>query len=72
MMRWNPTTMTESSEADNSEVVHNLFDTVVGVVARLGTQSVLLAVTIALIVATVIFGLSTGDALAGGRWCPSC
>lgn len=72
MMRWTPNTTTETTADRDAVAVQGLIDTVVGVVARMGTQSVLLAVTIALIVATVVFGLSTGDALAGGRWCPSC
>jgi len=75
MMRWTPSTTTDVSEVSHDRdggIVQELFDSVVGVVAQIGSRSVLLAVMVALVVLTLVFGLSTQDALAGANWCRSC
>jgi len=72
MMRWTPNTTTESSEVRDAGAAQELFDAVVGAVAGLGTRSVVFAVMVALIVVTLVFGLTTQDAMAAGQWCPKC
>ncbi len=75
MMRWTPNATTEVSEVSqdrDATVIQELFDSVVGVVAGMGARSVIVAVMVAVIVLTLVFGVSTQDALAGGNWCPKC
>ncbi|HEU0113668.1 MAG TPA: hypothetical protein VFQ80_03290 [Thermomicrobiales bacterium] len=70
MMRWTPEPATESTEAEEPSSVQYLLDAVVVTLARLNSRSFYLMFLLALIVLTVLFGLSTQDSLAGGRWCP--
>ena len=72
MMRWTPSTPTDVSEVSEDNVVREFLASVVGAVAGMGGRSVVVAVMVALIVLTLVFGVSTEDALAGGNWCPRC
>jgi hypothetical protein len=72
MMRWTPSTTTDVSEVSEDNVVREFLASVVGAVAGMGGRSVVVAVMVALIVLTLVFGVSTEDALAGGNWCPRC
>jgi hypothetical protein len=71
-MRWTPSTTTDVSEVSEDNVVREFLASVVGAVAGMGGRSVVVAVMVALIVLTLVFGVSTEDALAGGNWCPRC
>ncbi len=75
MMRWTPNTTTDVSEVSHGRdagIVQELFDSVVGMVAQIGSRSVLLTVMVALVVLTLVFGMSVTDALAGANYCRSC
>jgi hypothetical protein len=72
MMRWTPENTTESPEATEPNSVQYLLDAVVVTLARLNSRSFFLMALLALVVLTVLFGLSTQDSLAGARWCPHC
>ncbi|HET7094575.1 MAG TPA: hypothetical protein VFI22_13875 [Thermomicrobiales bacterium] len=72
MMRWTPDTVAESTEAEESSSTQYLLDAVFVTLARLNSRSFLLMVLLAMVVLTVLFGLSTQDSLAGARWCPRC
>jgi hypothetical protein len=72
MMRWTPNTTTDVSEVREDGVVQEFLASVVGAVAGLGGRSVVVAAMVALIVLTLVFGLSADDALAGARYCKLC
>jgi hypothetical protein len=72
MMRWTPENVTESTEATEPSSVQYLLDAVLVTLGRLNTRSLLLMVLLALVVATLVFGLSTQDSMAQLRWCPKC
>lgn len=75
MMRWTPNATADVSEVSQDRgpvAVQALLDAVVDVVARMGGRSVLLGVMVALVVLTLVFGLSVDDALAGANYCRSC
>ena len=42
------------------------------VLARLGARSVIVALVVALVVTTVVFGLSVNEVAAGGGSCLTC
>jgi hypothetical protein len=42
------------------------------VLARLGARSVIAALVVAFVVATVVFGLSVNEVSANPGWCPGC
>jgi hypothetical protein len=73
MMRWTPDADIESTEARESSEpnsVQYLLAALTVTLGRLNSRSFLLMVLLALVVLTVLFGLSTQDSLAGARWCP--
>lgn len=80
MMRWEPTntdkvgvTQTESAgRGPEVSAARYLLDAVAATVAGLGTRSVVIMLVMALIVATLLFGLSGDETAAYARWCPSC
>jgi hypothetical protein len=61
---------------DERPVPGVLFDQVIHSLAtalsRVGVSSLMLLVMIAVVVATVLFGLSADDAMAFGQWCKKC
>jgi hypothetical protein len=50
------------------QVIHSL----AAALSRVGVSSLLLLVMMAVVVATVLFGLSADDAMAFGQWCKKC
>ncbi len=50
----------------------HMVETLTLTLARIGVTSVTVAVAIALLIATVLFGLTTSDATALYQWCPKC
>lgn len=88
MMRWTPTDPTnardDAGSADGDalapttgrvmedSMMRYLLDAVAATVAGLGARSVVVAVTMALIVATLLLGLTADEATAMVRWCPQC
>jgi hypothetical protein len=63
-------------ETDERSGPGALFDQVIHSLAtaltRVGVSSLMLLVMIAVVVATVLFGLSADDAMAFGQWCKRC
>lgn len=75
MMRWTPNTTADVSEVSQDRdpaSLQALLDAVVASVAGMGARSVVVGVMVALIVMTLVFGLSTEDALAGVNFCRNC
>lgn len=88
MMRWTPADMNGvrevagSARADavpettsrigDETTVRYLLDAVVAAVASLGARSVVVALVMAMIVATLLFGLTANEAAAYARWCRAC
>ena len=75
MMRWTPNTTADVSEVSQERdpaSLQALLDALVASVAGMGARSVVVGVMVALIVLTLVFGLSTQDVLAGANYCRSC
>lgn len=88
MMRWVPndqTTAYDGAGVDDGEavsptkgrptgdsMVRYLLDAVVASMAGLGARSIVVAVAMALIVATLLLGMTADEAAAVVRWCPQC
>lgn len=85
MMRWNKgdtgfeikeRSAVVSGEGDDGPgtgvLLNHLIETLAATLARVGVTSVAVVVTMALLIATVLFGLVAGDAVALGQWCRKC
>lgn len=88
MMRWAPndqTTVRDGADVDGGDavspttgrmagdsMVRYLLDAVAASVVGLGARSVVVAVALALVVATLLIGLTADEAAAVARWCPKC
>lgn len=88
MMRWIPTDSTDvrddagfsggdavpatTDRVAGDSTLRYLLDAVAAAVAGLGARSAVVLMVMALVVATVLFGLSANEASALARWCPAC
>jgi hypothetical protein len=71
MMRWTPDSV--SAVADDQQPVgaKALLEDLVASVLRLGVPTLYVSVAVALVVLTLLFGLTVQEADALGKWCPN-
>lgn len=86
MMRWNKgdagfenknLVVTENSVEDDEQMgpgmlLGHVVNMLAATLARFGVSSVAVALTMALLIATVLFTVFSGDAAAFGQWCRKC
>jgi hypothetical protein len=86
MMRWNKgdagfenknLVVTEVASEDDEQMgpgllLGHVVNMLAATLARFGVSSVAVALTMALLIATVLFTVFTGDAAALGQWCRKC
>lgn len=86
MMRWNKgdagfenknLVVTEASVDDEVQMgpgllLGHVVNMLAATLARFGVSSVAVALTMALLIATVLFTVFSGDAAALGQWCRKC
>lgn len=53
-------------------LLDHMIGTLSALLARVGVTSLTLTLALALVIATVVFGLLAGDAVALGQWCRKC
>lgn len=88
MMQWKPADTTDvrdgagvtaerhqprtGDQAGGDPTERFLLDVVLDAFLRLGTRSVVIMAVVAVIAATLLFGLAADDAAAMVQWCPRC
>ncbi|MDQ3695897.1 MAG: hypothetical protein M3464_20090 [Chloroflexota bacterium] len=85
MMRWNmgdtgfevekndvSVSAVSGDRSESSSLFGYVVESVATTLARIGVSSVVVAVLVALVIATVVFGFSSDEASALGQWCMKC
>ncbi len=70
MMRWTPETVADVTDEQGGFDAKQMLQEAVVALSTIGVRPLIAAAVVALIVLTLVFGISAQDTVAGGRWCP--